>query len=86
MLNLEYISRVRGLLSMARYFASLPWTGKTAVSNNINATCAAARPVDAARLRAAIAFEFDLPYPDGTRMDLVKSAMDSFSKRLQITL
>ena len=55
-------------------------------SNNINATCAAARPVDAARLRAAIAFEFDLPYPDGTRMDLVKSAMDSFSKRLQITL
>ena len=37
-----------------------------------------------ARLRAAIEFEFDLPYPDGTRMDLVKCAMDSFSQRLQI--
>jgi hypothetical protein len=55
-------------------------------SNNINAACASARPVDPARLRAAIEFEFDLPYPDGTRMDLVKCAMDSFSKFLQITL
>ena len=55
-------------------------------SNNINAACASARPVDPARLRAAIEFEFDLPYPDGTRMDLVKCAMDSFSKRFQITL
>ena len=55
-------------------------------SNNINATCASALPVDMDKLRAAIAFEFDLPYPDGTRMNLVKSAMDSFSKRLQITL
>jgi hypothetical protein len=55
-------------------------------SNNINAACASARPVDPARLRAAIEFEFNLPYPDGTRMDLVKCAMDSFSQRLQITL
>ena len=55
-------------------------------SNNINATCASARPVDAVRLREAIEFEFDLPYPDGTRMDLVKCAMDSFSQRLQIIL
>jgi hypothetical protein len=55
-------------------------------SNNINATCASARPVDAPRLREAIEFEFDLPYPDGTRMDLVKCAMDSFSQRLQTTL
>ena len=55
-------------------------------SNNINAACASARPVDPARLRAAIEFEFDLPYPDGTRMDLVKCAMDSFSNFLQITL
>ena len=55
-------------------------------SNNINAACASALPVDPARLRAAIEFEFDLPYPDGTRMDLVQCAMDSFSQRLQITL
>jgi hypothetical protein len=55
-------------------------------SNNINAACASPRLIDPARLRAAIEFEFDLPYPDGTRMDLVQCAMDSFSQRLQITL
>jgi hypothetical protein len=55
-------------------------------SNNINATCASALPVEAARLREAIEYEFDLPYPDGTRMDLVKCAMDSFSQRLQTSL
>jgi hypothetical protein len=55
-------------------------------SNNINAACASARPVDPARLRAAIEFEFDLPYPDGTRMNLVQSAMDAFSQRLQTSL
>jgi hypothetical protein len=55
-------------------------------SNNINAACASALPVDPARLRAAIEFEFNLPYPDGTRMDLTKCAMDSFSQRLQTNL
>jgi hypothetical protein len=55
-------------------------------SNNINAACASALPVDPARLRAAIEFEFNLPYPDGTRMDLAKCAMDAFSQRLQTTL
>lgn len=55
-------------------------------NNNINAACASALPVDRDRLRAAIEFEFNLPYPDGTRMELVKCAMDSFSQRLQITL
>jgi hypothetical protein len=55
-------------------------------SNNINAACAGARQADPARLRAAIEFEFNLPYPDGSRMDLVQCAMDSFSRRLQITL
>jgi hypothetical protein len=55
-------------------------------SNNINAACASALPVDPARLRAAIEFEFNLPYPDGTRMDLAKCAMDSFSQRLQTNL
>jgi hypothetical protein len=55
-------------------------------SNNINAACASARPVDPARLRAAIEFEFNLPYPDGTTMDLVQFAMDAFSQRLQTSL
>ena len=56
------------------------------LSNNITAECAHARPVDAERLRAAIEFEFDLPYPDGTRMGMVKQAKEAFSKRLGIAL
>ena len=55
-------------------------------SNNINAACASARPIDKAKLRAAIEFEFNLPYPDGTTMDLVQCAMDAFSQRLQTDL
>lgn len=38
------------------------------------------------RLAAAIAFEFDLPYPDGTRMDLVQPAREAFEKRLEVKL
>lgn len=38
------------------------------------------------RLAQAIAFEFDLPYPDDTRMDLVTEAKEAFSKRLNTTL
>ncbi|MFW5883825.1 MAG: ParB N-terminal domain-containing protein [Verrucomicrobiota bacterium] len=56
------------------------------LSNNITAICAHARPVDLERLRAAIEFEFDLPYPDGSRMGLVTEAKSAFSKRLGITL
>ena len=56
------------------------------MSNNVTAICASARAVDVARLRAAIEFEFDLPYPDGTRMDLVAEAKAAFSKRLGVEL
>lgn len=37
-------------------------------------------------LREAIEFEFDLPYPDGTRMGLVDRAKEAFSKRLGVEL
>ncbi len=37
-------------------------------------------------LRKAIEFEFDLPYPDGSRMGLVDKAIDAFEKRLGYTL
>jgi len=56
------------------------------MSNNATAICAHARPVDPDRLREAIAFEFDLPYPDGSRMGLVDKAIVSFEKRLGIRL
>jgi len=56
------------------------------MSNNITAVCASARAVDVARLAAAIEFEFDLPYPDGTRMGLVAEAKAAFGKRLGVAL
>lgn len=37
-------------------------------------------------LRAALEFEFDLPYADGTRMGLVDQALAAFSKRLGVKL
>ena len=58
----------------------------TESSNNVTAICASARAVDAARLAAVIEFEFDLPYPDGTRMDLVSEAEAAFSKRFGVAL
>ncbi len=39
-----------------------------------------------ARLREAIDFEFDLPYPDGSRMGLAAEARAAFSKRLGVSL
>ncbi len=56
------------------------------LSNNITAVCAHARRVDPERLREALEFEFDLPYPDGTRMGLVDVAKEAFGKRLGVAL
>lgn len=56
------------------------------MSNNITATCAHALPLDRGRLRAALEFEFDLPYPDGTRMGLANEAITAFEKRLGVKL
>lgn len=52
----------------------------------VQAVCGQARPVAREALRAAIAFEFDLPYPDGTRMGLVDDAIAAFSTRLGVAL
>lgn len=55
-------------------------------NQNVQAICAKPRKVSAKRLKAAIEFEFDLPYPDGTRMGLVAEALAAFSNRLGIKL
>ncbi|MBP7948900.1 MAG: ParB N-terminal domain-containing protein [Verrucomicrobiales bacterium] len=55
-------------------------------SNNINAACAHVLPIDTVRLRKAVDFEFDLPYPDGSRMGLADCAREAFSHRLGIDL
>lgn len=39
------------------------------------------RPVDLAALKAAIEFEFDLAYPDGTRMGLAETALQAWRSR-----
>ena len=42
-----------------------------------------AKPVDWDRLCKAIEFEFDLPYPDGSRMGRVEKAKSAFKKYLE---
>ncbi len=56
------------------------------MSNNITAVCSGARAADLGKLKEALEFEFDLPYPDGTRMGLVEEAKAAFSKRLGVAL
>jgi len=40
--------------------------------------------INPVELKQAIEFEFDLPYPDGSRMNLVKEAKEAFVKRLNL--
>ncbi len=58
----------------------------TESNSNVQAICANPRKINKEKLKAALAFEFDLPYPDGSRMGLVAEAEAAFSKRLGITL
>jgi len=51
---------------------------------NVRAICAEPLPLDG--LKEALEFEFDLPYPDRSRMGLVKEAIDAFEKRLGVKL
>lgn len=48
---------------------------------NVEAIAARARAVPADALAESLRFEFDLPYPDGTRMGMVSEAIAAFSKR-----
>jgi hypothetical protein len=72
-------------------FADL-WRGRfsrvapEAASHLAYATCSSPARVSPDALRAAIAFEFDLPYPDGSRLGLVPDALAAFSARLGMAL
>jgi len=55
-------------------------------NSNVQVVCAKPKKINAKRLKAALEFEFDLPYPDGSRMGLVKQAKQAFSNRLGIKL
>lgn len=52
----------------------------------VTARCAKALPISRARLRQAIEFEFNMPYPDEQRMGLVDEALAAFSQRLGVKL
>lgn len=51
-----------------------------------SSVCAGALPPDPGLLGEALDFEFDLPYPDGSRMGLASEARAAFAQRLGITL
>lgn len=52
----------------------------------VNAVCKKPRGLNRQRLRRALEFEFDLPYPEGGRMGLVEEAVAAFSERLGVVL
>ena len=53
---------------------------------HITAICSKPKTVDVDLLREAIEFEFNLPYPDGSRMGLVDEAKAAFNQGLGINL
>lgn len=50
------------------------------------AICRKPRPIEPALLAESLRFEFDLPYPDGSRMGLGAEAVTAFEKRLGVAL
>lgn len=55
-------------------------------NHNVQAVCSKPLAVNAKTLNSALEFEFDLPYPDGSRMGLVEEAKGAFSQRLGMKL
>jgi hypothetical protein len=62
------------------------WVKAGTFSDLVTCVCKQPKPVDADELREAIEFEFDLPYPDGSRLGLVDEAKAAFSQRLGLNL
>ena len=58
----------------------------TESNSNVQAICARPKPIDFEKLNAALDFEFNLPYPDGSRMERVIQAKSAFSERTGILL
>ena len=51
------------------------------MSGNVCAKCENVRRIPWERLVEALQFEFNLPYPDGSRMELVDDAVNAFKRR-----
>ena len=54
----------------------------TESANNVECVCGKPLPVDDQELFLALCFEFNLPYPDGSRMNLWEEAVNAFETRL----
>jgi hypothetical protein len=69
-----------------RLFKSAFETVKCGYDGHSNVYAIARKPLPPEGLREAIEFEFNLPYPDGSRMGLVEEALAAFSRRLGTVL
>jgi hypothetical protein len=58
----------------------------TAKNGLVQAVGSNARTIPTDELRAAIEFEFNLPHPNGLRLDMAEEALKAFSKRLGVDL
>lgn len=67
----------------SRFFATVHIGHK---SSGVTASCRDPLPLLPQALSAALRFEFNLPYADGQRMNLVQPALNAFSARLGINL
>ena len=65
---------------MCEHFGNV--TIKRYGSAQLVAVCRDPIQVSQEKLREALDFEFDLPYPDGSRLGLAQRARDAFSKRM----
>jgi hypothetical protein len=52
----------------------------------INVYALAKNPLPLEGLKEALEFEFDLPYPDGSKMNMTRQAISAFEKRLGVKL
>ncbi len=69
-----------------RLFKSAFASVQVAYECSVNVSAVAQGNLGHAGLREAIEFEFNLPYPDGSRMDLVADAIAAFEQRLKVKL
>lgn len=53
---------------------------------NCTAICAEPRPAEPEKLAESLRFEFERPYPEGSRMGRSGQALKAFSKRLSLGL
>ena len=59
---------------------------ETAKNGLVQAVCKKPRQIEPEKLKAALEFEFNLPHPNGRRLDLADKAKECFGKRLGMKL